>query len=40
MFDLTRNQVRKRVEEAEWLQSELRAFEVEKVWLKSLEFYL
>lgn len=34
MFDLTRNQVRKRVEQAEWLQSELRAFKLEKVHLK------
>ncbi|XP_021937704.1 protein gone early isoform X2 [Zootermopsis nevadensis] len=31
MFDLTRNQVRKRVEQAEWLQSELRAFKLEKI---------
>lgn len=39
MFDSTRNQVRKRVEQAEWIQPELRALQLEKVWLKCLDYY-
>lgn len=31
MFDSTRNQVRKRVEQAEWIQSELQALQLEKI---------
>jgi hypothetical protein len=33
MFDMVRNQVRKRVEQAGWMPSELRAFALEKVEL-------
>jgi hypothetical protein len=39
MFGSTRNQVRKRVEQAEWIQSELRDLQLEKVWLKCLDYY-
>jgi hypothetical protein len=34
MFDSTRNQVRKRVEHAEWIRPELQALKLEKVCLQ------
>jgi hypothetical protein len=38
MFGSTRNQVRKRVEEAEWIQSELQALKLDKVWAQCLDY--